>query len=355
MASEISDEDIVKLYQDPATGLRGLIAFARDNQIPLKRAREVLQGLESYTLNRQPRHTFQRRRTYVRIQNHQFQIDLADMSHYAEENNGVNFLLCCIDCFSKYAWVLPLKTKSASDVAAALKTIFDETTPKLVQTDNGSEFYNKTVKKLLEKYDIELFSSNSFAKASIVERFIRSFKSIISHLWIAQNSFKYIDKLPELVKSYNNRFHRSIGMAPSEVNEANAAEVNQKLYPEAEEFVEPKFNVDDMVRTSLSKGVFDKESSHQHWTTELFRIVQVLPTNPTTYKLVDFDDKKILRAYYEEQLQKVVEPIGKVYKVEKVLKYRTKKGKREALVRWLGYGEEFDSWIDASELKDIEA
>jgi transposase InsO family protein len=351
---DLTDKEIVALYKAPKTGLRGLVAFARDNKIPIKRAKEVLVGIESYTLNRQPIHSFQRRRTIVPSPGYQLQCDLADMSRYSKENDGVTFLMCCIDCFSRYAWVFPLKSKAAVNVAPALKELLKETTFSLFQTDNGTEFYNKTVKKVLEENNVTIFSTNSSAKAAIVERFIRTIKDAISHLWVARDSFKYVDVLGDIVDAYNNRYHRSIGMPPDDVNEDNVVDVSARLYPsETKPKSKPKFKEGVLVRTALEKATFGKESTHENWTREIFRIDKLLPTSPPTYKLKDYNGKEILRSYYERELQKVREPIGDVYKVEKVLKYRTNKGKREAFVRWLGYGEEFDSWIAAGDLKKI--
>jgi hypothetical protein len=289
----------------------------------------------------------------VSLQGYQYQADLADMSRYARDNDGYKFLLCIIDCFSRFAWVIPLKNKSGPTAAAAFETIFEEHAPKRLQSDEGTEFFNKDVKKVLQEYGITLFATNSEAKASIVERFIRTFKSIISHLWVSRNTFKYIDKLPELVDSYNNRSHRSIGMAPAEVTPENSADVYNRLYP-TEEYEEPKFKIDDFVRTTNEKATFGKESTYENWTKEIFKIAEVLPTTPTTYKLVDLNDKPIKRAYYEKQLQKVKPPPDDVYQIEKVIKYRTRKGKREAFVKWLGYDDSFNQWIDADEIQDSE-
>jgi len=67
-----------------------------------------------------------------------------------------------------------------------------------------------------------------------------------------------------------------------------------------------------------------------------------------TYKVKDLGDKKIAGVFYERELQKVVEP--DVYKIEKILKWRGKGLKKEALVRFMGYGPEFDQWIKKNEL-----
>ena len=85
----------------------------------------------------------------------QFQADLVDMSKYANVNNGYKWMLMCMDLFSRYAWAIPVKTKSAENVLAAIKLVFAEHRPsELFQTDEGKEFYNKPIGDYLKSLDI---------------------------------------------------------------------------------------------------------------------------------------------------------------------------------------------------------
>ena len=108
-----------------------------------------------------------------------FQADLIDMSGLKEANDGYTFLLSCIDVFSKFAWVVPIKDKTAKSVKEAFERIFsDERIPKRIQTDEGNEFLNKTLKTLLGKLGIKLYVVNSEKKASVVERFNNERKNV---------------------------------------------------------------------------------------------------------------------------------------------------------------------------------
>ena len=71
-----------------------------------------------------------------------WQVDLVNVQKYkSPQNHHASLLLTCIDCFSKYAWVVPLTNKSDPKVANAIRTLFRENgVPRYVQTDNGSEF-----------------------------------------------------------------------------------------------------------------------------------------------------------------------------------------------------------------------
>ena len=109
--------------------------------------------------------------------NQQWQTDLVDMSRLKKANNGTTFLLTVIDVFSKRAWCIPLKNKSAASLVAAFAPLLGNKAPTGLQTDKGSEFLNRALQKLLKEYDVHHFAThNEETKASIVERFNISLK-----------------------------------------------------------------------------------------------------------------------------------------------------------------------------------
>ena len=75
-------------------------------------------------------------------------VDLADMQLLSKFNKGFRFLLCVIDIFSKYAWVIPLKDKKGISIVNAFKQILKESNrkPNKILVDKGSEFYNISFK-----------------------------------------------------------------------------------------------------------------------------------------------------------------------------------------------------------------
>lgn len=129
-------------------------------------------------LHKPVRKNFQRRRVLMKGLDDHWQADLVEMIPHANINSGYRYLLVVIDTFSKYAWVKPCKTKNASDVLSAFKSILNMgRVPKNLQTDNGKEFYNKIFKKLIDKFKINHYSTFSVMKASIVERLNRTLKN----------------------------------------------------------------------------------------------------------------------------------------------------------------------------------
>ena len=94
-------------------------------------------------------------------------------------NRGFRFLLCVIDIFSKYAWVVPSKDKKGVSIVDAFQKILDDSNrkPNKIWVDKGSEFYNSSVKKWLKDNNIEMYSIQNEGKSVVAERFIRTLKT----------------------------------------------------------------------------------------------------------------------------------------------------------------------------------
>ena len=107
----------------------------------------------------------------------------------------------------------------------------------------------------MKNKDIIHFSTKGDTKASVVERFNRTFKERMYRYFTSTNTLSYLPVLPALVKGYNRSYHRSIGTAPHQVNASNEQEVWDRLYKkrQAQKPCKPKFKVEDRVR--LSKKV----------------------------------------------------------------------------------------------------
>ena len=275
--------------------------------------------------------------------------DLADMKALSKENEGFNFLLLVIDIFNKYGWIKPLKNKKGETIVKAFKTIFEEgRTPGKLWTDKGTEFYNKNMNDLRKLYDIELYSTENEEKSSIAERWIRTMKEKMFKYFTDNNTNKYIDVLPDLVEDYNNTVHSSTKLTPVEASKKeNELKVWRNLYPDRYKTsrLNPKFSVGDEVRITKKKKVFEKGYTTR-WTEEIFTIKEIRETNPITYKLEDLQGEEIKGTFYEPELQKTEQQI---YRIEKIIK----KEKGKSLVKWKGYSDKFNSWVDNKDLIDL--
>ena len=96
-------------------------------------------------------------------------------------NKGFRFLLCVIDIFSKYAWVVLLKDKKGVSFVNAFQKILDksERKPKKIWVDKGSGFCNSSFKKWLKDNDIDMYSIDNEGKSVVAEIFIKTLKTKI--------------------------------------------------------------------------------------------------------------------------------------------------------------------------------
>ena len=328
------------------TGLDKLYRAVK-NQFPSVTRKEIQKWAEnnlSYSLHKPSRRTLKRNKVYAPEIDSLWEADLAFVQDVAKENDRMNYLLVVIDVFSKYVWVRPMKNKTARSLLEAFDSILSEgRKPEKLRTDKGTEFLNESFQQYLKKKNIHFYTANNEPKASVVERVNRTLKSKLYRYFTAVNSLLYIDVLQDLVDSYNNTYHRSIGRAPATVSLLNVGTVRRKLYGEITSTTPKKFKfcVGDHVRLSLRKRLF-KNGYKMNWTEEIFEITRQLSGTPVVYTVQDLLERPIEGTFYEEELQKVKRP--DIFRIEKVSKKRTKNKKTEYLVRLSGYGPDFDSW-----------
>lgn len=294
-------------------------------------------------LHRRVRKKFQRRSYIMRGINDTFQADLIEMIPHAKINSNFRYILTVIDTFSKYAWGIPLKNKTGDEVTVAMQKIFnkDNRIPKNIHTDAGKEFYNQSFQKLMKKYKINHYSTFSSMKASIVERFNRTLMTKIWKIFSFNGSYKWIKCLQDVIDLYNNTIHRTIKIKPCEVTPQNAENILKTRYKENNSLNTAhinKYKINDFVRISKYKSLFEKGYT-PNWSTEIFQVHKILPTNPKTYLLKDSTDQIISGSFYEFELMKTKYP--NIHLIEKVLR---RKGNK-MLVKWLGFDISHNSWI----------
>ena len=278
--------------------------------------------------------------------------DLIEMQKYSKWNKGIKYLLMVIDIFSKYGWIAALKDKKTESVSLAFDHIFKKSKrkPEKLWTDKGSEFISKHFKDFLKKHDVMLYHTQNEEKSSVVERWNRTMKNKMWKMFTANNNSIYWDKLETLVNDYNNTKHSSIKMTPTEASKKkNQGIVYFNLYGNLEQVSsKPKFKVGDKVRISKYKrNVFDKGYT-PNWSEELFIINKIQYTNPITYKIKDLNNEDIKGSFYEPELLKAKQD---VFRIDKVIRRDYKK--KQALVKWKGYSDDFNSWIPMKDLQHI--
>ena len=212
---------------------------------------------------------FEKRNVHAAFKDNIWGADLADMQLLSRYNKGIRFLLCVIDIFSKYAWVVPLKDKKSISIVKAFQIILKQSNSRKsnkIWVDKGSEFFNASFKKWLQDNDIVMYSTHNEGKSVVAERFIRTLKSKIYKYMTSIANNVYIEKLDDIVDEFNNTYYTTIKMKPADVKDNtyinSDKEINNK---------DPKFKVGDRVRISKYKNIFAK-GYMPNWSEEVFVI-----------------------------------------------------------------------------------
>lgn len=172
-----------------------------------------------------------------------------------------------------------------------------------------------------------------------------------------QRTYRYNDHLQEMVNNYNDTPHRSLNdMAPNQINKDNEADVWAFMYLKKRPRVKPKpdfrFNVRDLVRISFTKAPF-RRAYQEQYTTEVFKVSsRILKQGIIMYRLVDLKDEAVKGLFYNGELQKVDKDENSLWFIERIPRRRKRNKKMQYLVKWHGFPDTFNSWVDADDVKD---
>ena len=179
-------------------------------------------------------------------------------------------------------------------------------------------------------------------KAVIIERFNRSLTELILKEFVKNNNTVWYNILPDLIKIYNNRYHQTIKIKPKNVNKSNEKNIKNTVYNYDITNKKHEFKINGLVRISLKRRtLFDKPTGNIKWTEQLYKIYKINKSNVITYQLKDMNDEIIKGQFYEKEIHLTKNTIGE-YIIEKILKTN----KNKIYVKWRGYDNSFNSWIN---------
>ena len=184
---------------------------------------------------------------------------------------------------------------------------------------------------------MEMYSTHNEGKSVVAERFIRTIKNKIYKHMTSISKNVYIDKLDDIVNEYNNTKHRTTKVKPIDVKHNTYIDFGKEVNDN-----DPKFKVGNHVRISKYKNIFAKGYT-PNWSEEIFVIKKIKNTVPWTYVIDDLNGEEITGTFYEKELQKIDQ---QEFRIEKVIK---KKGDK-LYVKWKGYDNSVNSWIDKKDL-----
>lgn len=266
---------------------------------------EFLQNQSVYSKHKQVRYKFPRRKTTGEFVFSHVQADLVEMQSFSRFNKGFHYCLNMIDCYSRYAFTIPIKRKTGENVAHALESTFESLKmfPAFLVTDRGKEFLNSNVRTYLKSRHINLINPESEIKCAMVERFNRTWKTRLYKFLTHSKSKKWIDAGEKITTAINNSKHRMTGHTPADVFKGRAipkdAIRNKKV-------INPKYKEGDFVRMSRPDAVF-RRGFTSGWTEEAFQIVKAQAGDPPVYRLVDMSGEEISGVVYESEIVKYVQ------------------------------------------------
>ena len=252
-----------------------------------------------------------KRKVYSQFKDNIWGVDLVDMQSLSRKNKGIKYLLCVIDLFSKYAFVVPLKDKKGISIVNAFDKIIKQSNrrakgtsaehvkPNKIWVDQGSEFYNCDFKKWLSDNNIEMYSTYNEGKSVVAERFIRTLKNKLYKHMMATGKSVYYDVLDDVVNKYNNTKHSTIKMKPIDVKN------NKRVYIDEHNEKDSRFKVGERVRIPEFKNIFAKGHT-PNWSKEIFIVDKINDTVPYTYNIKDLNGEKIIGSFYDKELQKSI-------------------------------------------------
>ena len=214
------------------------------------------------------------------------------MQSLSRKNKSIKYLLCVIDLYSKYAFVIPLKDKKEISIVNAFNKIIKQSNkkPNKIWVDQGGEFYNNVFEKLLSDNNINMYSTYNEGKSVVAESFIRTLKNKLYKHMTATGKNVYYDVLDDVVNKYNNTKHSTIKMKPIDVKN------NKRVYIDEHNEKYSKFKVGDRVRISRFKNIFAKGYA-PNWSSEIFIVNKLNDTVPYTYNLKDLNDEEIIGSF----------------------------------------------------------
>ena len=269
-------ELLQKIYYDPEHGfVSGAKLYKKakeiDNNVTMKLVKEFLENQATHQITQQVKKNKEYSTIISPSIRNNYQMDICYLPH-PKQNKNFKYLLTCIDVYSRYAFVKPMKSKSGEETLQNFREIIKENgVCKNLNIDEGKEFKYKPFVKCCEENDITLWVSNpeQTNKNSIIERFHRTIRNIILRYEVAIGK-SYIDDLQKLISNYNNTEHRTTEAKPIDIwkgKEENHQEIK---------ILQNDFVVGDRVRHLNKKSTFDKGSSTTSFTKKIYNITKII-------------------------------------------------------------------------------
>ena len=162
--------------------------------------------------------------------------------------------------------------------------------PNLIETDRGKDFYNSIFQDFLNNNNIKNYSRNTSLGAVFAERFNHTIRDLLKRPVFEKGDGKWIDVLQTITKQYNNRVHISTKLTPIQASLKNNEGFAYNNLLHKRKKINPKFQVNDLVRTADLKKTFSK-SDMTNCSYELYKITEVITDTIPSYKIDNLKER----------------------------------------------------------------
>ncbi len=310
-----------------------------------------LEKNDIYTRFKQHRKSRKYSPIYVYKKRELFQADVVFFTDpdMVKQNNGYRYLFTCIDCFTKMAWVFPLKSNNCDSVMKCFQSIINNCgkKPERLNSDRGSELICKKFKKYLSELNIYHYLSYSLRKCPIIERFNLTIQNLLYRMMAKHRNLKWTNYITKAMNIYLNRKHRTIGMSPILAEQDDNEVIVRKnllkfFHKRGLKKQKPKFQINDTVRIWSQRRTFHR-GYDENFSIEYFKILEVKNNLPVPrYTLQDTTGETIIGSFFEDELVKFIP--SDEFDIQ-ILKERKKGKRKEYLVHYVGYPVSMDEWI----------
>ena len=354
---EECENDLQNNYNNPGhpiaySGINNIFEYYR-GVLSREKIKNILSTIDNYTLHKDYKKG-QRNPSYSHFPRYQFQMDLVDVQERSRYNSGVRYLFTVIDTFTRFAFVRMLRDKTAKTVLDSFKSILEEAgkKPIMIVSDRGTEFKNALFDKFCSEQNIKLYNPDTSIHAAYIERFNLTLQKLIEKYLSENETEKYVDKLIDILKTYNSRKHRMTGYSPFIAETMPEVHLNiRKKMSEYYAKIKEKnitYKVGDTVRIARQKGKFSRGYKEQS-SVEVFKVYKISKKSKIPlYFLETFNGmEKIRGGFYDFELTKTNLDS---FKIEKVIKQKIVNGEKHLYVKWKGFDSTHNSWIPATDV-----
>ena len=291
-----NSEDTMKKLREIYSNVKSIPSYSSKIQ-------NFLRKNVTSSLFRQVRHNYPRRRIISYYPGHTMFSDTINYRNIGTKNKNSKYIMVFIDNFSKKAYAAAMKSMHEFDSVIGMESMLHRlpSMPQNIITDKGTEYYNSKMKSLFDRYAINHYSIRGKHKACVAERFIRTLKSRLEKYFWEKNTKNWVDVLDQFIENYNGTYHRSIKMAPNDVNDDNRATVFKTLFPKTKDITKARLNQGDQVRVVKQKNIFDKGYTRS-WSQEIYTIVKTFSESGVDFYNISDSAGNILprKKYYWE-------------------------------------------------------